>query len=50
MKIQNKSLTEIYQKLIENNIICSLRGNALRVSPYVYNDISKLTETLIKHK
>jgi len=40
---------ELYQKLVDNQIIASLRGGGLRVSPHFYNseeDIARLLEFL----
>ncbi|MBS1486192.1 MAG: aminotransferase class V-fold PLP-dependent enzyme [Bacteroidetes bacterium] len=47
---QQKSIREVRAKLKENKIAVSVRGEALRVSPYLYNsekDLMKLVETLI---
>jgi selenocysteine lyase/cysteine desulfurase len=48
---KNIDLNQLYSELEAKKIYCSLRGNALRISPYVYNnpdDINVLVEFIKK--
>ncbi len=45
-----KSMTSLQEKLRQENVFVSLRGNSVRISPHVYNtaeDMEKLTHCLI---
>jgi selenocysteine lyase/cysteine desulfurase len=45
-KRKDKDSAALYQKLKENNIICSLRNGYLRISPHFYNTTAELDKLI----
>ncbi|MBS4015341.1 MAG: aminotransferase class V-fold PLP-dependent enzyme [Candidatus Latescibacteria bacterium] len=43
-KRKDKDSAELYQKLKENNIVCSLRNGYLRISPHFYNTKAEIDQ------